>query len=180
MGWKSFKDHFKIEHIVQVRETEICIGSGYVSDIATVNLSTGVVTENSTFSGFLVNHYPALLSASPQEILAIIHAEDTFTGSIPVFTYEGGKIIEKRCELPGYPNVTHDGHLMYENTYSTDKEVVVRWAKKNAKAGISLYSRSVADARKQLDEQRAALESCQSDLAELCADYPDITISENK
>jgi len=27
----------------------------------------------------------------------------------------------------GWPNVTHDGDLMYANTYSTDKGKVIEW-----------------------------------------------------
>lgn len=172
MGWKAFKEHFNITHIVQVKDAGICIGSGYMSDIATVNLATGAVTEDSTFSGFLSKYYPALLSAGAQEILHVINAEDRFSASVPVYTYDGGKIVEKRCELPGYPNVTHDGCLMYENTHSTDKDEVVRWAKRNAEAGISMFTRSIADTQKQLAEQNIALASYKNDLAELCAAYP--------
>jgi hypothetical protein len=174
MGWKSFKEHFKIEHIVQVKDAGICIGSGYVSELVTVNVATGVVMENSTFSGFLSKHYPALLSASAEEILHLINAEDSFSASVPVYTYDGGKIVEKLCEQPGYPHVTHDGHLMYENTYSTDKDQVVRWAKRNAEAGITSFIRCIERTQKELAEQTAELEACKRDLAELNAAYSDL------
>lgn len=172
MGWKRLQEHFKIVHTVQIKEAGICIGSGFVSDLATVNMVTGVVRENETFSGFLLKHYPALLSASKSEILAIVQAPDSFSASIPVYTYDGGRIIEKCCERPGYPNVTHDGFLMYENTFSTDRDLVVRWAKRNAEAGISAFTRCIADTQRQLSEQIAQLEICKNDLDCLNADYP--------
>ena len=178
MGWKTLKERFGIGHIVQVTSAGIVIGSGYVSDLVTINPATGKVTENSTFSGFLREHYPALLSSSADEILSAINAEDTFSTSTPVYTYTGGTIIEKLCEKPGYPNVTHDGCLMYENTYSTDKSMVVRWAKRNAEAGISLITRYIADTEKRLAEQRDELEKSENDLADLDAAFPELVAAD--
>ena len=178
MGWKTLKERFGIGHIVQVTSAGIVIGSGYVSDLVTINPATGKVTENSTFSGFLREHCPVLLSASADEILAAINAEDTFATSSPVYTYQGGTIIEKFCENPGYPNVTHDGCLMYENTYSTDRSMVVWWARRNAEAGISIITRHIADTEKRLAEQRDDLAACSRDLEELKAAYPDLVVAD--
>lgn len=178
MGWKTLKERFGIGHIVQVTNAGIVIGSGYVSDLVTINSATGKVTENSTFAGFLRQHYPRLLSASAEDILSAISTEDTFDTSIPVYTYEGGTIIEKLCEQPSYPNVTHDGCLMYENTYSSDKSLVVQWAKRNAEAGISLIARHIADTEKLLAEQRSKLATCSRDLEALNAAYPDLVAAD--
>lgn len=172
MGWKALKEYFGITHIVQVAQDKVLIGSGYVSDIATIDSKTGEVATNMTFPGFLKEHYPALLAAKPADIVQLLESLDTFSASVPVFTYEGGKIIEKFCEEPGWPNVTHDGCVMYDNSYSTDKEKVVRFARRNAEAGIRLLTESILDAEKRLAAQRADLAECEADLAELNAAYP--------
>ncbi|MGE4497551.1 MAG: hypothetical protein AB7E48_06695 [Deferribacterales bacterium] len=98
MGWKALKEKFKIEHIVQVTSKGICIGSGYVSDLAVINIESGEVEVNKTFPEFLGRFYPALLHANRDEILELIKVSDSFEGSITVFTYKGSEIIEKRCE----------------------------------------------------------------------------------
>lgn len=178
MGVKALKERFGITHIVQMSGARVCIGSGYVSDIVTIDPSTGRVTESSTFAGFLKQHYPALAEAAPEEVARLLVAQDQFADSIPVFTYDGGKIIEKQCEKPGWPNVTHDGDVMYENTYSTDKRQVVQWAKRNARAGISIITRSIADTETRLAEQREELAKCENDLAELDAAFPELVAAD--
>jgi hypothetical protein len=178
MGWKKLKECFEIGHIVQVTKEGICIGSGYVSDLVTVDPSTGAVAEHSTFSGFLKRECPALLAASAEEVLQAINAEDKFTAAITVYTYEGSKIIEKLCEEPGWPNVTHDGELMYENRFSTDKETVVQWAKRNAALGVKFAKEAVADAEKALSERQAYLAQCEAENAEINAAYPDVVAAD--
>ena len=36
MGWKNVKEHYRIEHQVQVRAGRICIGSPYISEIIVI------------------------------------------------------------------------------------------------------------------------------------------------
>lgn len=177
MGWKTLKERFGIGHIVQVTKTSICIGSGYVGDLATVDLNTGAVAENSTFSGFLQDKCPALAAASTEEILDAINAEDVFSASIPVYTFRGGKIIEKLCEEPGWPNVTHDGELMYENRFSTDRDTVIRWAKRDAELGVKYAKEAVTDAEKTLIERQAHLAQCEFERIEINTTYPGVAMT---
>lgn len=172
MGWKSLKEHFKIKHIVHVTADGVLIGSGYVSDIVTITPETGTVSVSRTFPSFLKESYPALLAAKPEEIRSLLSAADSFAADVTVFTYAGGKIIETLCEAPGWPNVTHDGCLMYDNRFSTSKEQVVRWARSNAKSGIALYQQAIDDTKRRLAEQEASLAECEAELAELDAAYP--------
>ena len=79
MGWKKLKDHFQIEHHVQIVGGQLLIGSSYVSDLATINIETGRVKKNDTFSRFLEENYPQLLDASTAEILGLIKEPDQFT-----------------------------------------------------------------------------------------------------
>lgn len=177
MGWKTLKEQFGIKHSVQVTKEGICIGSSYAHDLAVVNTKTGQVQENCACFHFLPDNYPALLNTSTQEILRLVQAVDTFSTSISVYTYEGGEIIEKLCETPGWPNVTHDGCMMYNNTFSTDKAQVVSWAKENAAAAIEHKRRCIADAETELSKLMVLLANCEADSAKLEMDYPDVTSS---
>jgi hypothetical protein len=173
MGWKLLKESFGInKHYIQVTSEGICIGSGYVPSLVTINLTTGVLLENPTFAGFLRENYPKLLEASPDELLRLAHTPDTFASSVAVYTYENGQIIEKRCEQPGWPNTTHDGCLMYQNSFSTDKATVAAWAKRNAASAIEYARRRIAEAETELEQLRGELAGFEADQAKLEAAYP--------
>jgi len=178
MGWKSLKERFGISHIVQVDGKQLLIGSGYVHNLATIDLLTGKVTENPTFPRFLAETYPDLLKAASEELVGLLEAPDTFTQSVTVYTYDGANIVEKQCEAVGWPNVTHDGAVMYENTFSTDKATVVSWAKRNAASGSRLFRKRIQEVQSELESLRTQLSKCESDLAKLDADYPDIHAKE--
>lgn len=175
MGWKALKEAFGIDgHIVCVTEKGICIGSGYVHDLATIDAKTGRVIENSAFNNFLRQHYPSLNEASPEQVLALIQAEDTFNASIPVYTYLDGQIIEKHCEELGWPNVTHDGEPMYQNTYSPDRNKVIAWAKRNAALEIKGNQDHIKRLQEQLEEATQQLARAEANQAKLDNDYPGI------
>ena len=172
MGWKNIKEHYEIGHNVCVSSKGICIGSGYVHDLAVIDITTGKVTANKTFSNFLRDHYPDLLDATEQEVLQLINSQDTFIASLTVYTYAGGEILEKQCEEYGYPNITHDGEQMYENTFFSDKKAAIETAKENASAGIECYTDNIdrleADlkkARDRLNKEELNFQKLEADLA---------------
>jgi hypothetical protein len=171
MGWKSLKERFGITHIVQVVGKNLFIGSGYVHDLVTIDILTGKVTENSTFKRFLSETYPDLLKAPPEEIINLLEKQDTFTQSIAVYTYDGGNIIEKQCETPGWPNVTHDGFVMYDNTFSTNKEEVVLWAKRNTSLAIKHTLERIQEKEENLRTLRVQLDEYKSDQLKLDEKY---------
>ena len=153
MGWNTFKKHFNIGHIVQIRERDLLIGSSYISDLAAISMDTGMIKKRESWlNDFLPKHYPNISAAMPSEIKALLDAEDTFTQSIPVYTYEGLRILAKYCEETGYPNVTHDGVLMYDNTFSTNIDDVVAWAKRERRFRLDNLRERVTERSKELDE----------------------------
>src|SRR5690554_55799 len=129
MGWKTLKDTLEIEHHVQITAQGVCIGSGYIHDLVVINPRTGELRESSTFPGFVDRYCPKLREATPELIMHLLAEPDSFSESIPVYTFEGSCIVEKWCEKPGWPNVTHDGCMMHEDAFSTDRDEVVAWAK---------------------------------------------------
>lgn len=58
------------------------------------------------------------INADPTAAAALLAKPDTFAASIPVYTWDASyAIVSHQCEELGWPNVTHDGALMYRNTF---------------------------------------------------------------
>ncbi|OWK41170.1 hypothetical protein PSOLE_35730 [Pseudomonas oleovorans subsp. oleovorans] len=178
MGWKALKDAYGITHNVCVTSVGICIGSGYVHDLVVVDPVSGRVRENEAFGRILSQYYPALAEASPAEILGQVQAEDTFEASIPVYTYEGAEIIEKRCEVLGWPNTTHDGDLMYDNKYSADRDVVIGWAKRSAMLEAKHLGEAIERLQIQLCDLQNRLASARTCRVRLDAEHPAVPATE--
>ncbi|MFL1449136.1 hypothetical protein ACI77O_12145 [Pseudomonas tritici] len=172
MGWKTLKQAMSISHNVSVSGDSIVIGSGYISALVSINIKTGIAQESETFPGFMRNHYPSLDVATPDELLALINTPDVFDTSITVYSFKGSEIVESQCEVPGYPNTTHTGVLMYENSHSTEKAVVIDWAKTDAK----LRATGLEDALIRLEREKAKMQAdhafAHTCITELEAAYP--------
>ncbi|GBQ85075.1 hypothetical protein AA14337_2987 [Acetobacter malorum DSM 14337] len=140
MGWKTFKDRFcNSDYIVSVESGDICIGSPVNPTLIRVTTEGEMrsalrIRGKKAFLSFLEQNLPALAAASQREIVAAIAAEDTFGSNIKVYTYSGGDILEKSCEQLGWPNVTHDGELMSENTFSPDRAYIIELALRDAQS----------------------------------------------
>jgi hypothetical protein len=163
MGWKNIKEHYRIKHQLRVSEGGICIGSAYISDILIINFDGVLIKRYEDRSNDDILRYQSEIDADPILLKRLVQTQDRFTASIPVYTYADGSIVEKQCEIPGWPNVTHDGDMMYENTYSTDKAQVIEWAKRNASLAVKCGLRDVEEAEKALSDARSRLDKYKSD-----------------
>lgn len=172
MGWKNIKEHYQIEHIVHVSEEGICIGSGYITDLIVVGQDGALKKRFNERSNADLLRYQSEMDADPELLKRLVQSQDSFVQSIPVYTYEDGSILEKFCEEPGWPNATHDGCLMYENTFSTDKDQVVAWAKRNAEAHVNSMRRIITQNENDLAEFRAELAGAEENRTRLESDYP--------
>jgi hypothetical protein len=169
MGWKSIKEHYRVGHSVQVTEQGICIGSPYIHDLIVIGLD-GTIKKHSESGNEDLVRYMREFRADPEKLKSLAQAEDIFERSISVYTYDMGTIIEKQCEEPGWPNTTHDGEMMYSNTYSTDRAQVAKWAKQDLEAGIRLLTDGIARDRQKIAEREADLAEYEAALAKLTSD----------
>lgn len=138
MGWKNIKEHYRIGHSVQVSDGKIIIGSDYVSEILSIS-PEGFISwayDSLGRSNEDLARYHAEMTSDPGKLLELLSTPDTFSQSLTVYTYRGGEILEKQCEEYGWPNITHDGMMMHENTFSPEIARVVGWAKHNANLAI--------------------------------------------
>ncbi|AEJ01213.1 hypothetical protein Nit79A3_1380 [Nitrosomonas sp. Is79A3] len=174
MGWKNVKEHYRIEHIVHVTDEGICIGSQYASELIVIGLDGKLIKKSSLISDNESGNLGRYLKEMNSDLLmleSLVKSEDKFDKSITVYTYDGGEIIEKQCEIPGWPNVTHDGDLMYENTYSTDREFIVAEAKCSAATDIKFIGEAIKRAEIELSERIKMLDESKANLAKLEAEY---------
>ncbi|ACK78086.1 hypothetical protein RU820_05375 [Acidithiobacillus ferrooxidans] len=173
MGWKNVKDHYRITHIVQVVTDAICIGSPYVYNLIEISLDGRILKRYDERRNEHLERIMREMDADLDVLKRLVQAPDIFANSITVYTWEGAKILEKQCEVFGWPNVTHDGCLMYKNTFSLDKAEVISWAKISAERGVKNAQEVLNRHQKQLQESQEYLDACRLQLDALSADYPE-------
>lgn len=168
MGWKAIKEHYRIEHTVQVRDDLICIGSAYVHDIITVR-PDGAVVSSFSRNGEIAR-YMEEMEADRSKLIELYHVADQFKLALPVFTYDrDGNIIEKLCEGYGWPNVTHDGEMMFENTFSPDRTFIVAAAIRDKEAGVANWSERIDEHAERIAEAVQHRARCRAALKKLQA-----------
>lgn len=168
MGWKNVKEHYRIGHIVHITDEGLCVGSPYIHNLIVVSMEGKVTSTREAWNDDL-RRYLREFDADPEKLRRLIESQDHVSASVPVYTYEGAKIIEKQCEKPGWPNVTHDGCLMYDNTFSENRDTIVERAKRDAASGVSLGERRVSQLRDELAEAERGLAQDRADLVVLNA-----------
>lgn len=172
MGWKALKQKFSIDGTISIEGEELHVGSGFVTSLVVVNLKTGHVSESAAFAGSNGDRFKALLTASKEDILSVLELKDVFEKSIPIYRYENNVIIEELCEIPSYPHNTHSGLLIYENTFSTDKEKIIERAKRELDAGIEMASKTLVKLERDLKELKVYVDEMKQQRESLDKQFP--------
>jgi hypothetical protein len=176
MGWKNVKEHYRIEHIVSVYDGKgICIGSPYIHDIIVIGID-GVVTKryDNLGSNKDLTRYQVEFDADPEQLKRLIQLPDSFDADLTVYTYDDGEILEKKCAILGWPNITHDGHIQYENTFSEDKSKVIAWAKRDLAIALKWNGEHIAEREVQLVKLQSQGDEYRAKQVKLNADFPDV------
>tara|TARA_R110001592_G_scaffold211135_2_gene462855 strand:- start:2044 stop:2580 length:537 start_codon:yes stop_codon:yes gene_type:complete len=173
MGVQLIKKHFSIEHIVHRIGDNIFIGSPYISQMLKFNLK-GVLIEgadrlgrNDELKGYVKN-----ISANMNVFTELAKKPDPINNRVPIFCFAEDEvtIIETHCECAGWPNTTHEGQLMYENSHFADKEKAIRHGISNAKAGVSIFKRRMDELMREIEDatkEKAKYESAYAQLTEI-------------
>ena len=175
MGWKNLKEGYKILHTVCVRKEGIAVGSAYIPDLIVVGLDGKLKKNDRECANEDLRRVLAEMQADPGKLMRLVSTPDTFTTDIVVYTFENGQIVEKLCEKLGWPNVTHDGKMMYENSFSTDKSVVIAWAKRNSNARVELHRERLAEMECDLEKRKAILAAAIDERDDIELAYPDVS-----
>ena len=172
MGWKSFKNHFSIEHIVCRTGENFAIGSAYISRAVVVAPDGRVLEDCGNLGSSAFTGYVAQIQADPERVRDLLAQEDTFEVSLPVYTFQGGDIVQHWCEEYGWPNVTHDGQLMYDNQFFRTREAALKKARLENKLHIQNLEEFIARREQELDNLRAELETARQARTKLKGQVP--------
>lgn len=178
MRWKNVKDYFDIGHTVQKTEDGVCIGTLYSPALLVID-ATGAVTKHYEGEGSKdLARYLREMSEVPGLLRHLMWLPDEFATNVKVYTYQGGEVLEKQCEVPGWPNVTHDGVLMLDQTYSTDRNLVIEWAKRATEEDIRYCNHSIVQLKNSLRELHERMARNVTSLRSLCSLTP-VTLADN-
>lgn len=173
MGWKAVRDHYGIKHIVCVNKEGICIGSPYIHNIMVIGADGTLTHRYEDHDQWSMNEdlarYQREMDADPEMLRKLVLQPDTFGCSLTVWTWDGGEVLEKRCEVLGWPHVTHDGMIQFGNRFSADRRQVVAWAIRDAELRVRYAKVDVSEAEQELAKRRARLEDAEASLAKLTA-----------
>jgi hypothetical protein len=136
--------------------TYIGIGSQYVHDIISIDKETRKVKlSDIARSGARWPEWESCkeklkwIMADP-EFNEIVEGNDPEC-DIPVFFAEKGEIVQETTDVWGWPNVTHTGKLMYENTFFKTKEEAVEYGIEDAGRGFDLWMQKRQELIRDLD-----------------------------
>ena len=176
MGIKKLKEKYKIEHTICITEKGICIGSPYIHDIIVISNEGKFLKkykEGKYDDGWSTNEK---LKRYQEEMLAdestgylkkVIDEPDNYGELFPVFTIHDGKLVETFCEEYGWPNVTVEGELMYENTFFKTKEEAVQYGISECKGWIEMLEERQKELEKEVQAKQDRKEYFKSCLNEL-------------
>jgi hypothetical protein len=86
------------------------------------------------------------------QIKDIIEGHDEIENPLPVFTVRDGKVIKSFTDKYGWPNITIDGDLMYDNTWFKTELEAIEYGIQEYKAGMDTVQRTIDEKRKELKE----------------------------
>jgi hypothetical protein len=141
-------------YIIHQDGEKICIGGIYCGDLISVNMKTFEMKAAGHIeggraglrNGELVMIWDKLAELIQSgEIKGVVEGEDEMENPLTVYAVQNGELKECVTDEYGWPNVTDDGFLMYEDQYFRTKEAAVQ-------RGIGDMECQIIDSRKLMDE----------------------------
>jgi len=140
MGIHKLIKELKLEDfIVQKGHDKIFIGNNMVNDFITIYNSgkldcNWMVKEGSKIYSPI---YKTLSEMSVIKLRELIFSDDVFDKPLTVvYTERNGKVLKQYCTEFGYPNITTDGWLMYDNTHFKTRQEALKCSIVENIAGI--------------------------------------------
>lgn len=172
MGWKNVRDHYRIGHHVAFHPGEgLCIGSSFVHALILIDpekktVSWGTLGPSGNDD---LDRYWSEIHEDLEALWRLLDTPDTFARDLPVYTYEKGAVIECQCEEYGWPNVTHDGRIMYENLFFPTREGAIAYGQRDAELGVKYAKENIERVQSDLERAEARLAKEEAHLAAISA-----------
>lgn len=154
-------------YIVHHTELQICVGSHLCHELLNVEKATMKVKyQLDTFHEgrkSLKNEKLLEIWDKLHELIEngqlneIMDGKDELENPLPVFSVENGEIIESLTDAYGYPNVTDDGILMYDNTHFSTEKQALEYAVEEYSAGVEFLQRRLKEIEQDLTNMKNKL-----------------------
>lgn len=153
MGCKAIKDYYDLEYVVHVRKEGVCIAGAFITDLIIIGFDGEILKKPSYNPAPQLREFIDAVERDKYLFVILYHKQDKYLSCTTVFTYDGSDIITTFCEIPGWPNITITGVLMYENEYTTDYHQVVEWARNSNERALKYHNENIIRLEKELLEQ---------------------------
>jgi hypothetical protein len=144
------------EYIICLSKNNICIGSRFIPELITININTLKIESTYSFKDerleIIWNKLNDIINSG--DILNIINGNDSIENMFPVYSVKNGKLIEQYTDIFGWPNSTHDGELMYENSHFLAKEEALDCGIKEIKRRICYIKERIEISEEELKERK--------------------------
>lgn len=101
------------------------------------------------------------------QIQDIINGKDEIENPLPVFTVDGGKLVESVTDKYGWPNTDNNGIRMYENTHFPTAKQAIKYGISEYKAGEENTIRRIKELEDDLSKAKERLEKCRGYVSHL-------------
>jgi hypothetical protein len=160
MGIKLIKEQFRIHHIAHIDAGLFHIGSPFISTILSFNIDGELVYGAENLANKDLVRYNNEISENKALFKQLWEQADPQKGDIGVFwVSDDCSISEDTCDEFGWPNTTHSGALMYENTHFKTKREAAERGIRDVEAGIRSFKSNI-------NEARQTIARCESAIAE--------------
>ena len=146
-------------YLVHYSGNKVCIGSGYISELITVdgttlNLRCSLIPNNRSALRhdeleFIWDKLEELIKNG--KMRDIINGNDPTDDMIPVYSVDEGELIEEYTDKIEWPNITHTGKLIYQNTHFTNKKDALKNGIKNHNLHIEYINECINNTKKDLE-----------------------------
>jgi hypothetical protein len=150
-------------YIISENEGYIAVGSPYVHNLISVDKKTMNIKyaldtfgegRKSIQNDLLVSIWDKLHDlVESGEIIDIINGADEIVKPLLVYCIKDDELVESITDEYGWPNVTSDGELMYENTHYKTKGEAIAHGIKNITSQLEYIDESISEATNRLKEE---------------------------
>lgn len=157
-------------YTISNNEDYIAVGSGLCHDLISVDKKTlkikyaldtwregreALLKKNSILLLSIWDKLQELIDSG--EIKDIIEGKDDIDPKLPVYTVKKGKLVKSYTDEYGWPNITEDGELMYDNTYFKTRIEAIEYGIREYESGAEMSKRRIEQIEEDLKKWKGIL-----------------------
>lgn len=161
-------------YTVSNHDTYLAIGGPYCHDLLAVDVKTlKIKIALDTFregrkylqrsNGEMLFIYDTLVKLiESNQIQDILIGDDEIENPIDVYTVKNGELIKTQTDKVGWPNLTKEGWLMYDNTFFTNIDDAIDYGIREYTAWKQLHIEQLDELKEKIKEREEKIEHCTS------------------